>query len=375
MPITPPPDAPFLNRLVHAMFEHADPRADQNIWDLARAAEEVIREVKGEQLTAAYGGPLGVGWRRGDGGRVQMSPMPLTQVARDYSQPEARSNVPDYAAQLGEVERRLMLKAPQYSGDTATKVDALAQDYQAASQRAVHAEKLLRDLAHKVSPKKPITAEKVMGAAQGLVANHQAALREIEQLRGKVTELAGFKDKVAVAQDVISQIRGALDPDGQFEDESLPVLARERMSQRAARGQEIKGLQAELATRGAQGTLFEEASAERMRKLLGATERESLAAAAIRVKGDSEAGWNRAREAEQQFKSLDEKIRKLVRAQPEVDDWDNPCNEQPTLDAVARVIKALIATDSRVDGSMTQDELLDEVQQTWHTEGHKEIEL
>lgn len=47
------PPVPFLNRLVDQMLEHADPKADQNIWNLARAAEEVMYQDRIEQATPA----------------------------------------------------------------------------------------------------------------------------------------------------------------------------------------------------------------------------------------------------------------------------------------------------------------------------------
>lgn len=332
---------PFLNRLVDAMFDRADPKADQNLWDLARAAEEVCHEVKGEQLTAAYGGPgstasselterqrewiarygavgqmqttgpLGVGWRRTDGGRVQMSPMPLTQAARDYSPP-------DYAAQLGEVERRLMLKAPQYTGDTATKVDALAQDFQAA-------------------------AKQIEQQNQG-----------IEKLKHELRE------KDAAFQDVIGQIRGALDPDGQFEDESLIVLARERMNALAARKQDLVQLQERISTQ------IEANSAEMLRRVLGAGENETLGQAAKRVADAAPVGWKRYHELEKDARKFEAKIRELVGAQPEVDDWDNPRNEQPTLDAVRRVVRRLVEIDRHTDGSVkARYEVLGDIQGEW----------
>jgi hypothetical protein len=378
---------PLLNRLVDAMFDRADPRADQNIWDLARAAEEVVREVQAEQLTAAYGDPGSTAaseltekqrkWiaRYGPTGRMQVNPVLSTQVARDYSQPEVTPNIPDHAAQLGEVERRLALKAPQYTGDTADKVDQLAQDYQSASQRAERAEKLLRDLAHKVSPKNPITAEKVMGAVQGLMANHQtavqqveklknsntAAVMEIEELRAKVTELAQFKEKLHIAEGVLREIRNALDPDGQFEDESLVVLARERMNQREARRQELLQLQERIATQ------IEANSAEMLRRVLGAAENETLGQAAKRVADAAPVGWKRYQELEKDARAFEKKIRELVGAQPEVDDWDNPRNEQPTLDAVRRLVFAFLELSKELSPEVNDwESAVRHAQDTWN---------
>lgn len=320
---------PFLNRLVDAMFGRADPKADQNIWDLARAAEEVCREVKGEQLVAAYGGPLSPvaaasgppnhwaprpqEWGGSPTGRIHMSQVPLTQPGRADQTVE-----PDYAALLGEVERRLMLKAPQYTGDTADKVDQLAQDYQAA-------------------------AKQIEQQNQG-----------IEKLKHELRE------KDAAFQDVIGQIRGALDPDGQFEDESLIVLARERMNALAARKQDLVQLQERISTQ------IEANSAEMLRRVLGAGENETLGQAAKRVADAAPVGWKRYHELEKDARKFEAKIRELVGAQPEVDDWDNPRNEQPTLDAVRRVVRRLVEIDRHTDGSVkARYEVLGDIQGEW----------
>lgn len=246
------PEHEQIRRMVIAMEDVADAYADQNLWDLARRAWASIQDTKREEkvtsLAAAYGATADQQRRLiaesgiSPTGRMQVAPVPLTFS----TDPAQGYQPPDYAAQLGEIERLFAAKCPSIGGEnTVRKVDALIQDHQSATQRAEHAEKLLRDLAHKVSPKNPITAEQVMGAVQGLMANHQAALQEIEQLRGKVTELAGFKDRLTQSENELQDIRGALDPDGQFEDESLIVLARERMNQRAARGQELDELRRE----------------------------------------------------------------------------------------------------------------------------------
>jgi hypothetical protein len=329
---------PFLNRLVDAMFGRADPKADQNIWDLARAAEEVCREVKGEQLVAAYGGPLSPvaaasgppnhwaprpqEWGGSPTGRIHMSQVPLTQPGRADQTVE-----PDYAALLGEVERRLMLKAPQYTGDTATKVDALAQDFQAA-------------------------AKQIEQQNQG-----------IEKLKRELRE------KDAAFQDVIGQIRGALDPDGQFEDESLIVLARERMNALAARKQDLVQLQERISTQ------IEANSAEMLRRVLGAAANETLGAAAKRVREERDGARSRVDREIGEHVDFEREIRKLVRAQPEIDSDDCYCPEQPTLDAVNRVIQRLMANESRIDGSLTQEQVLDEIQQGWHDDNHGELQL
>lgn len=356
---------PLLNRIVDAMFDRADPKADQNIWDLGRAALEVFRAVKGEQLAVAYGGPLstaaseltpsmrewierygatgrmqtagplGVDWRRGDGGRVQMNPVPATQVARDYSEPDLPTiqRDVDYAAQLGEVERRLALKAPQYTGDTATKVDALAQDFQAADQQ-------------------------IRQQNQG-----------IEKLKRELQE----KDEAF--HGIVDEIRKALDPDGQFEDESLIVLARQRMSSREARKQELFRLRERI------GTEIEANSAEMLRRVLGAEENETLGQAAKRVAESAKSGWEQCKAIRTEHEKFEDKIRELVGAQPEVDDWDNPRNAQPTLDAVRRLVLAFVELSKEFEKgephmeisseSAQRESFVSHAQDTWN--GHNEM--
>lgn len=340
MPVTPPPDTPFLNRLVHAMFEHADPKADQNIWNLARAAEEVMREVKGEQLTAAYGGPGSLAateltdrqreWQRRNGpvglmsaeegqklsftGRMRINPVPLT-FSKD---PAQGYQPPDYAAQLGEVERRFALKAPQYTGDTATKVDALAQDYQAAVQL-------------------------------------------VDEIKRENTKLM---EQLAGAKDVISQLREVLDPDSQFEDESLIVLARERMSSREARRQELIRLQERI------GTEIESNSAEMLRRVLGAGENETLGRAARRVAESATTGWEQFRRLNDlqnnEFHKLSTKVREIVGAVDEFESDDHYMPEQPTTDAVRRVVRRLHELSRHPDGSSRSlAEVISEVQEDW----------
>lgn len=275
---------PFLNRLVDAMLDHADPKADQNIWNLARAAEEVMRAAAVDRFFQT-GDPtvLGgyqpspeqasrpVGPLPSPTGRMHVNPVPLTFS----TDPAQGYQPPDYAAQVAEIEKILggdpyatgsdvvervrSLANANYEGkkeqtrlnkivQTAdTELSRIGRSYVTApldarlvqvirgfdsqKKRLEIADKLLREAAHALSPEKPLTTGRVPETAEALRGRYDAALRELEELRNAVS-------KLSVAQDVLDQIRKALDPDGQFEDESLIVLARERMSQRAARGQE-----------------------------------------------------------------------------------------------------------------------------------------
>jgi hypothetical protein len=143
------------------------------------------------------------------------------------------------------------------------------------------AEKRLRDLAHTLSPTQPISMERLSDLAEGLVA-------ELTQLREDWT----------------------------------------------AKSRQIEELRAKQEQ---QGTLFEEASAERMRKLLGAQPGESLAAAALRVKSSAGAGWDRVRTLEEQHEIFETAIRELVGARDMFEDDDTYVPREETLDAVRRI--------------------------------------
>lgn len=320
------PEHEQIRRMVTAMEDVADSYADQNLWDLARRAWAAIQDTKREQLASAYGATpeqvqqLTERQRQfqaqyGPTGRMQVNQVPLTFS----TDPAQGYTPPDYAAALGEVERRLMLKAPQYTGETtADKVDQLAQDY-------------------------------------------QAAVKQVEQQNQGIEKLKReLREKDAAFQDVIGQIRGALDPDGQFEDESLIVLARERMNALAARKQDLVQLQERISTQ------IEANSAEMLRRVLGAAANETLGQAAKRVADAAPVGWKRYHELEKDARKFEAKIRELVGAQPEVDDWDNPRNEQPTLDAVRRVVRRLVEIDRHTDGSVkARYEVLGDIQGEW----------
>lgn len=81
----------------------------------------------------------------------------------------------------------------------------------------------------------------------------------------------------------------------------------------------------------------------------------------------------RIRDLEESRKAFERTIRELVGAQDESGD-DLYCPEQPTLDAVRRLVQRLVALDSAVDGSMPQSQLLTEIQQGWHDGGHRELQ-
>lgn len=306
---------PLLNRLVDAMLDRADPKADQNIWDLARAAEEVMRAVKGEQLTAAYGGPPA-----------------LTTFTGRLQAPSGA----DHTAQLGAIKRLVFSKTPELAKSMSTRdaIDQIIQDRQAAIQ------------------------------------SFEEACREITKLNQGIEQLRReMGEKESVVQGILDEIREALDPDGQFEAESLIVLARERMNALAARKQDLVQLQERISTQ------IEANSAEMLRRVLGAAANETLGAAAKRVREERDGARSRVDREIGEHVDFEREIRKLVRAQPEIDSDDCYCPEQPTLDAVNRVIQRLMANESRIDGSLTQEQVLDEIQQGWHDDNHGELQL
>jgi len=81
----------------------------------------------------------------------------------------------------------------------------------------------------------------------------------------------------------------------------------------------------------------------------------------------------RIRDLEESREAFEGSIRILLQAQNESESDDHYCPEQPTLDALVRVLQRLMADESRIDGSMTRDQVLDEIQQGWHEDGHKEL--
>jgi len=258
---------PLLNRLVDQMLERADPRADQNIWDLARAAEEVFRETKGEAIVAAYGGQKLTEHQRqvianlnnddldpakgfSPTGRMVMQPVPQTFAREDGGSPTGQiyspplptqhlvADKPDFETQLGEAKRDLLAISDLIAGEPGTSSVTLFERVKSL----VNARYREREQLSTMEPK------------------YESALREIEQLRAKIIELAQYKDNFTAAQRQLKalstslqevegttrELRETLDPDGQFEAETLGALARERMNLLAARRDKIKQLEREL---------------------------------------------------------------------------------------------------------------------------------
>lgn len=89
--------------------------------------------------------------------------------------------------------------------------------------------------------------------------------------------------------------------------------------------------------------------------------------------GTAENRLRRIRDLEESREAFEGSIRVLLQAQSESESDDHYCPEQPTLDALVRVLQRLMADESRIDGSMTRDQVLDEIQQGWHEDGHKEL--
>jgi len=89
--------------------------------------------------------------------------------------------------------------------------------------------------------------------------------------------------------------------------------------------------------------------------------------------GTAESRLRRIRDLEESREAFEGSIRILLQAQNESESDDHYCPEQPTLDALVRVLQRLMADESRIDGSMTRDQVLDEIQQGWHEDGHKEL--
>jgi len=330
-PMTPPSDAPLVNRLVHAMLEFADPKADQNVWDLARAAEEVFRANAAEEF-----------FRTGDAeqlrrqiadaglsptGRMVMQPVPFGYASGEAPAQRPVGPVhPDHIAELGDIKRLLFAKMPKLAQRMSTRdlIDQLIQDHQAMEQ----------DLA--------------------------ASRRQLQALNLSFQEVVGTAD----------ELRKTLDPDGQFEAETLGGVARERMNLLAARKQEIEELRAEKAERVRQGTLFEEASAERMRKLLGATEGERLDQAAMRVKEQRDGARRRLDQEIGAHEEFNTTIRKIVGAHDEYENGDQYAPHQPTLDAVRRIVARLWEIDREQDGSRRSfEEIRADAQAGWIEDG------
>lgn len=89
--------------------------------------------------------------------------------------------------------------------------------------------------------------------------------------------------------------------------------------------------------------------------------------------GTVERQRQRIRSLEESREAFEGSIRVLLHAQNESESDDHYCPEQPTLDALVRVLQRLMADESRIDGSMTQSQVLEEIQQGWHEDGHKEL--
>jgi hypothetical protein len=324
------PPTELLRELVHsAIVPNADPAADQNVWNIARQCVQTV-------LDNGYG-PLSGAPVLDEAAIAQNRVAPIlgdiTAILNSANVPPADS-----------LQQRISNLA--YS---ARKTDADANDDR---RRKTEAEKkleitykLLRDLAHALSPKHPIKAEALVDLAGGI-------MNELFLLREEVAE------KSQSVQENSERLRTLLDPDGRFEDTSLTSLVEERMT-------ELLSLRDKQAQ---QGTLFEEASAERMRTLLKARDGETLAAAAIRQVSLAEYdGYEKSlKEALREHRDFEAEIRKLVGAQDEYEDDDHYAPTQPTLDAVARIVDQLSRVDTYADGShRSRDVVLARAQGSW----------
>lgn len=83
----------------------------------------------------------------------------------------------------------------------------------------------------------------------------------------------------------------------------------------------------------------------------------------------------RIRRLKQEHGEFEKKLREIVGALPESESDDHYHPEQPTLDAVERVVRELVQRAQRPDGSRySRDELLSDVQQGWTYGGRVELQ-